>query len=152
MAAAKVISRLGATGASPSEAAATGNADQEAGIRAYYLSKIDELELVVRERTRNLQRLKAQRNEWNAKGAFLVVCWGVGLGWGFVSCSPYFSIYHTYLRSHHPIQTNRSSSPQRRTVRLLREELYHLQEPGSYVGEVIKAMGKTKVRVVWWDA
>ncbi len=32
------------------------------------------------------------------------------------------------------------------TVRLLREELYHLQEPGSYVGEVIKAMGKTKVR------
>lgn len=70
MAAAKVISRLGATPASPSEAAATGNADQEAGIRAYYLSKIDELELVVRERTQNLQRLKAQRNEWNAKGAF----------------------------------------------------------------------------------
>jgi hypothetical protein len=31
-------------------------------------------------------------------------------------------------------------------VRLLREELHHLQEPGSYVGEVIKAMGKTKVR------
>ena len=26
-------------------------------------------------------------------------------------------------------------------VRLLREELYHLQEPGSYVGEIIKAMG-----------
>lgn len=32
-------------------------------------------------------------------------------------------------------------------VRLLREELYHLQEPGSYVGEVVKAMGKTKVLV-----
>ena len=32
-------------------------------------------------------------------------------------------------------------------MRLLREELYHLQEPGSYVGEVIKAMGKTKVLV-----
>lgn len=31
-------------------------------------------------------------------------------------------------------------------VRLLREELYHLQEPGSYVGEVVKAMGKSKVR------
>jgi hypothetical protein len=71
MAAAKVISRLGANAGSLSlsEAAATGNADQEAGIRAYYLSKIDELELVVRERTQNLQRLKAQRNEWNAKGA-----------------------------------------------------------------------------------
>ena len=82
MAAAKVISRLGATPASPSEAAATGNADQEAGIRAYYLSKIDELELVVRERTQNLQRLKAQRNEWNAKGAFLsgveCCCWTWG--------------------------------------------------------------------------
>lgn len=32
-------------------------------------------------------------------------------------------------------------------MRLLREELYHLQEPGSYVGEVVKAMGKAKVLV-----
>jgi 26S proteasome regulatory subunit T6 len=32
-------------------------------------------------------------------------------------------------------------------VRLLREELQLLQEPGSYVGEVVKAMGKTKVLV-----
>ena len=32
-------------------------------------------------------------------------------------------------------------------VRLLREELFQLQEPGSYVGEVVKAMGKTKVLV-----
>ena len=31
-------------------------------------------------------------------------------------------------------------------VRLLREELQLLQEPGSYVGEVVKVMGKTKVR------
>jgi len=30
---------------------------------------------------------------------------------------------------------------------MLREELYHLQEPGSYVGEVVKAMGATKVLV-----
>merc|ERR1712091_765751 len=30
-------------------------------------------------------------------------------------------------------------------VRLLREELQLLQEPGSYVGEVVKVMGKTKV-------
>ena len=29
----------------------------------------------------------------------------------------------------------------------MREELFHLQEPGSYVGEVVKAMGKTKVLV-----
>ena len=34
-----------------------------------------------------------------------------------------------------------------RTVRLLREELQLLMEPGSYVGEVVKVMGKTKVLV-----
>jgi ATP-dependent 26S proteasome regulatory subunit len=33
------------------------------------------------------------------------------------------------------------------TVRLLREELYLLQEPVSYVGEVVKPMGKKKVMV-----
>eukprot|EP00026_Physarum_polycephalum_P009219 Phypoly_transcript_09333.p2 GENE.Phypoly_transcript_09333~~Phypoly_transcript_09333.p2 ORF type:complete len:256 (+),score=37.80 Phypoly_transcript_09333:44-769(+) len=32
-------------------------------------------------------------------------------------------------------------------VRLLREEIQYLLEPGSYVGEVVKAMGKTKVLV-----
>lgn len=34
-----------------------------------------------------------------------------------------------------------------RAVRLLREELMLLQEPGSYVGEVVKLMGKTKALV-----
>ena len=33
------------------------------------------------------------------------------------------------------------------TVRMLREELQLLQEPGSYVGEVVKLMGKNKVLV-----
>jgi 26S proteasome regulatory subunit T6 len=32
-------------------------------------------------------------------------------------------------------------------VRMLREELYHLQEPGSYVGEVVKPMGQKKILV-----
>lgn len=32
-------------------------------------------------------------------------------------------------------------------MRLLREELMLLHEAGSYVGEVVKAMGKTKVLV-----
>lgn len=32
-------------------------------------------------------------------------------------------------------------------VRMLREELQLLQEPGSYVGEVAKVMGKSKVLV-----
>jgi len=72
---------------------------QTAGIQSYYHAKIEELEAVYRERTQNLRRLEAQRNELNSK------------------------------------------------VRLLREELQLLQEPGSYVGEVVKAMGKTKVLV-----
>lgn len=54
-------------------------------------------QVVVREKTQNLRRLEAQRNELNAK------------------------------------------------VRLLREEISLLQEPGSYVGEVVKVMGRKKV-------
>ena len=73
------------------------DATRDLGVHSYYQGKIDELELIVRDRTQNLERLKAQRNELNAK------------------------------------------------VRLLREELHHLQESGSYVGEVVKAMGKNKV-------
>ncbi|KDD77137.1 AAA+ ATPase [Helicosporidium sp. ATCC 50920] len=69
------------------------------GLRAYYTSKIEELEIQLRDRTHDLQRLKAQRNDLNTR------------------------------------------------VRLLREELQLLQEPGSYVGEVIKMMGKRKVLV-----
>eukprot|EP00293_Proteomonas_sulcata_P001679 CAMPEP_0184319700 /NCGR_PEP_ID=MMETSP1049-20130417/110017_1 /TAXON_ID=77928 /ORGANISM="Proteomonas sulcata, Strain CCMP704" /LENGTH=403 /DNA_ID=CAMNT_0026639949 /DNA_START=36 /DNA_END=1247 /DNA_ORIENTATION=+ len=75
------------------------NPSQAAGIQSYYQAKIEELESVTRERTQNLRRLEAQRNELNSK------------------------------------------------VRLLREELQLLQEPGSYVGEVVKAMGKNKVLV-----
>eukprot|EP00027_Filamoeba_sp_ATCC50430_P006982 CAMPEP_0168558814 /NCGR_PEP_ID=MMETSP0413-20121227/10181_1 /TAXON_ID=136452 /ORGANISM="Filamoeba nolandi, Strain NC-AS-23-1" /LENGTH=394 /DNA_ID=CAMNT_0008589981 /DNA_START=77 /DNA_END=1264 /DNA_ORIENTATION=+ len=72
---------------------------QEEGIKAYYLQKIEECEVKIREKTENLRRLEAQRNELNSK------------------------------------------------VRLLREELQLLQEPGSYVGEVVKVMGKEKVLV-----
>jgi len=65
----------------------------------YFNQKIDELEIIVREKTENLRRLEAQRNEINSK------------------------------------------------VRLLREEVTKLLEPGSYVGEVVKVMGKEKVLV-----
>jgi len=68
-------------------------------VGTYYSSKIEELEVEVRERMLNLRRLEAQRNELNSK------------------------------------------------VRLLREELSLLQEPGSYVGEVVKVMGRKKVLV-----
>lgn len=69
------------------------------GMDKYYSSKIGDLNSTISERNSDLQRLKARRNELNAK------------------------------------------------VRMLREELYHLQEPGSYVGEVIKQMGQKKVLV-----
>ena len=38
------------------------------GIKQYYVSKIEELHLTVTEKTQNLRRLEAQRNELNAKG------------------------------------------------------------------------------------
>jgi len=67
--------------------------------KKYYSSKTAEFQETLLERTADLQRLKARRNELNAK------------------------------------------------VRMLREELHHLQEPGSYVGEVVKQMGQNKVLV-----
>lgn len=78
-------------------AAPVGVSDE--GLRSYYTSKIEELELLIRDKSANLERLKAQRNELNAK------------------------------------------------VRLIREELVYLHEPGSYVGEVVKPMGKNKILV-----
>jgi len=66
------------------------------GIKTYYQQKIEELDVVIRERNQNVRRLEAQRNDWNAK------------------------------------------------VRFIKEELQRLQEPGSYVGEVVKIMGKKK--------
>lgn len=86
-----------ATAASPLVGVSKG--EEDAGLRGYYQSKIEELEVLIRERTQNLERLKAQRNELNSK------------------------------------------------VRTIREELIHLHESGSYIGEVVKAMGKKKALV-----
>ncbi|WIA36335.1 hypothetical protein OEZ86_007657 [Tetradesmus obliquus] len=74
-------------------------AEPGVGLRNYYKGKIEELELMIKDKSHNLRRLEAQRNELNT------------------------------------------------SVRMLREELQLLQEPGSYVGEVIKVMGKSKVLV-----
>lgn len=38
------------------------------GFRSYYIQKIEELQLIVAEKSQNLRRLQAQRNELNAKG------------------------------------------------------------------------------------
>ena len=39
------------------------------GLRAYYRSKIEELEVQIRDKQHNLKRMEAQRNELNTKGA-----------------------------------------------------------------------------------
>merc|ERR1712050_311056 len=75
------------------------NTPQEGGIGSYYKSKLQELTTISNEKSQNVRRLQAQRNDLNGK------------------------------------------------VRMLREELQLLQEQGSYVGEVIKAMDKKKVLV-----
>lgn len=41
------------------------------GLKPYYKGKIEELEILVREKTQNLRRLEAQRNELNTKGELL---------------------------------------------------------------------------------
>ncbi|XP_061355956.1 26S proteasome regulatory subunit 8 homolog A-like isoform X2 [Gastrolobium bilobum] len=83
----------------PEENCSAKPAKQGEGLRQYYSLHIHEHQLLLRQKTHNLNRLEAQRNELNSR------------------------------------------------VRMLREELQLLQEPGSYVGEVVKVMGKNKVLV-----
>ncbi|KAG5541070.1 hypothetical protein RHGRI_021077 [Rhododendron griersonianum] len=85
--------------ASSMEACSSTRAKQGEGLRQYYLQHIHDLQLEVRQKSHNLSRLEAERNDLNSK------------------------------------------------VRMLKEELQLLQEAGSYVGEVVKVMGKSKVLV-----
>eukprot|EP00850_Spirogloea_muscicola_P026435 SM007396S21909 [mRNA] locus=s7396:41:737:- [translate_table: standard] len=98
------------------------------GLRAYYAAKAEQLAIALRDKTQNLRRLEAQRNDLNSKGGppplLLAPPRGPADG------------------GHLP-----SPPPRAPAVRMLREELQLLQEPGSYVGEVVKVMGKTKVLV-----
>ncbi|CAO1612841.1 unnamed protein product [Parajaminaea phylloscopi] len=82
-----------------STAAFGGAKTTASGISSFYSSKISQYQLLINDKTHNLRRLEAQRNQLNAR------------------------------------------------VRLLREEMQLLQEPGSHVGEVIKVMSKKKVLV-----
>lgn len=41
------------------------------GFKPYYITKIEELQLIVAEKSQNLRRLQAQRNELNAKGIYI---------------------------------------------------------------------------------
>lgn len=38
------------------------------GVKTYYQGKIDELEILIQDKTHNLRRLEAQRNDLNARG------------------------------------------------------------------------------------
>ena len=51
-----------------------------AGLRAYYKAKIEQLEVALRDKTQNLRRLEAQRNELNGKGAWGVFVFARGFG------------------------------------------------------------------------
>lgn len=87
------------------------------GIKSYYQAKIEAAELLINQKTQNLRRLEAQRNALNARGMFIF------------QAEPKITFHLCF------------------SVRLLREELQLLHEPGSYVGEVVKVMGKNKVLV-----
>lgn len=53
-------------------ASAAAGAPRE-GIKAYYKTKIEELEAVINGKTQDLRRLEAQRNQLNAKGRWMEV-------------------------------------------------------------------------------
>jgi hypothetical protein len=40
------------------------------GLKGYYKGKIEELELLIKDKSHNLRRLEAQRNELNTHGAY----------------------------------------------------------------------------------
>ena len=52
----------------PEETCSAKAAKQGEGFRQYYLQHIHELQLQVRQKTHNLNRLEAQRNELNSRG------------------------------------------------------------------------------------
>jgi 26S proteasome regulatory subunit T6 len=89
--------------------------------------------VVVAEKTQNLRRLEAQRNELNAKGS--------------LSLNACCHVHRRYPSSNRYLSQWLNQWFVAFVVRALREELVLLQEPASYVGEVAKVMGKKKVLV-----
>ena len=45
------------------------------GLRQYYKSKIEELEIQIRDKQHNLRRMEAQRNDLNSKGKPAALLW-----------------------------------------------------------------------------
>ena len=44
---------------------------KDTGIKSYYLNKIEALEQLINDKSQNLKRLEAQRNDLNNQGPFL---------------------------------------------------------------------------------
>lgn len=91
------------------------------------------VQLMVSEKTQNVRRLEAQRNELNAKGIAR-----------HTPPPPVSLPLHNNFPFPSFLLLPLPPSP---SVRLLHEELQLLQEQGSHVGEVIKPMDKKKVLV-----
>ena len=58
--------------AAPEEICSAKPTKQGEGLRQYYLQHIHELQLQVRQKTHNLNRLEAQRNELNSRGQLVI--------------------------------------------------------------------------------
>lgn len=65
------------------------------GFKQYYITKIEELQLIVSEKGQNLRRLQAQRNELNAKGDFYFYYIYISLSIYFIN-NKYYN-YNRYL-------------------------------------------------------
>lgn len=106
--------------------ATAGASGDGGGVTKYLQAKVEEHEHAVRNKAKNLRRLEAQRNELNNRGA------------------PSRLVVRIELKETSNIRWLIHGG---HAVRNLREELNQLHEPGSYVGEVVKVMGKNKVLV-----
>lgn len=88
------------------------------------------LEVEIRDKQHNLRRMEAQRNELNNKGERAAAAWGAVQAWALQRGPPAAAVPAGTFPLH--------AASCCLAVRALREELQLLQEPGSYVGEVIK--------------
>ncbi|KAK7843225.1 26s proteasome regulatory subunit 8 like protein a [Quercus suber] len=68
-----ILHRIEAVAAPAEETCSAKASKQGEGLRQYYLQHIHELQLQVRQKTHNLNRLEAQRNELNSRGAYTCV-------------------------------------------------------------------------------
>ncbi|KHN75737.1 26S protease regulatory subunit 8 [Toxocara canis] len=106
--------------------------NEEQSLKRYYKTKIEDAQQRVTEKTQNLRRLQAQRNELNSKVRMLKE-----------------ELQQLHEQGSYVGEVSKAMDKKKVLVkvRMLKEELQQLHEQGSYVGEVSKAMDKKKVLV-----